>query len=74
LQALVDCIGHNDYPHDFHHTSSMAVTKFILLIWEHLSDHVVSDVKQSPCWAYSMVDETTNMAALSIPLATAWPE
>jgi len=47
----------------------VAVTEFILLISEHLADRIVSDVKQSLCWA-SMVDdddEATNIAALRCP-------
>jgi len=49
LQTLVDRIGHNVRFRDFHHTSSVAVTEFILLISEHLSNRTVSDLKQSPC-------------------------
>jgi len=75
LQNLMDPIGHNDWLRDLHHNSSVAITEFILLISEHLSNRIVSDVKQSPCWA-SMVDETTNIACnvLFIPLATTRPE
>jgi len=64
LQTLVDRIGHNDRLRDFHHTSSVAVTEFILLISEH--NRIVSDIKQSPCWA-SMIEETTNIVALRCP-------
>jgi len=63
LQPLMDRIGHNDRLCDLHHKSSVAVTKFILLISEHLSNHIVPDVKQSPCWA-SMIHETINIAAM----------
>jgi len=58
--------GHNDRFRDLRHNSSVAVTKFILMISRHLSDRIVSDVKQSPCWS-SMVDETTDIAALHCP-------
>jgi len=75
LQNLMDPIGHNDWLRDLHHNSSVAITEFILLISEHLSNRIVSDVKQSPCWA-SMVDETINIACnvLFIPLAATYPE
>ena len=63
LQTLVDRIGHNDRLHDLRHTSSTAVTEFILLISDHLTDRIVADVKQSLCWA-TMVDETTDIATL----------
>jgi len=59
----VDGIGHRDRLRDLRRTSSVAVTEFILLILEQLSNRIVSDVKQSQCWA-SMFDETTNVAAL----------
>jgi len=59
---MVHRVGHNDQLCNLHHSSSVAVTEFILLISEHLSNCIVSDVKQSLCWA-SMVDETTNIAA-----------
>ena len=49
LQTLVDRIGHNDRFRDLRHISSTAVTEFILLISEHLSNHIVSAVKESPC-------------------------
>jgi len=62
----MDRIGHNGQLCNLHHNSSVAVTEFILLIWEHFSNRIVSDVKQSPCWA-SMVDETTDIAALHCP-------
>ena len=62
----MDCIGHNGRLCDLHHNSSVAVTEFILLISEHLSDHIVSYVKQSLCWT-SMVNETTNIAAMCCP-------
>jgi len=58
----MDHVGQNDRLCDFHHNSSVAVTEFIF-ISEHLSNRIVSDVKQSPCWA-SMVDETTNIATI----------
>ena len=61
LQTLVDRIGHNDRLRDLRHISSTAVTEFILLISEHLSNHIVSAVKESSCWA-TMVDETTDIA------------
>ena len=51
LQTLVDRIGHNDRLRDLRHISSTAVIEFILLISEHLSIHIVSDVKKSPFWA-----------------------
>jgi len=61
LQTLVDCTGRNDRLRDLRLTSSVTVTEFILLISEHSNDRIVSEVKQSPCWA-SMVDETTGIA------------
>ena len=63
LQTLVDRIGHNDRLRDLRHTSSTAVTEFILLISNHLTDRIIADVKQSLCWA-NMVDETTDIATL----------
>jgi len=45
LQTLIDHIGRNDRLCDLHHNSSVAVTEFILLISEHLSNRIVSDVK-----------------------------
>jgi len=62
----MDRIVHNDRLCDLHRKSSVAVTEFILLISEHLSNRIVSDVKQSPGWA-SMVGETTNIAAMCCP-------
>ena len=62
----MDRIDHNDRLCDHHHNSPVAVTEFALLISEHLSDRVVSDVKQSPCWA-RVVDETTNIAPSRCP-------
>ena len=62
----MDRVGHNDRHCDLHHNSSVAVTEFILLISEHLSNRIVSAVKQSPCWA-STVHETTNIAAMCCP-------
>jgi len=59
----MDRIGHNDRLCGLHHNSSVTATEFILLILEHLSNRFVSDVKQSRCWV-SMVDETTNIAAM----------
>ena len=56
-------IGHNDRLRDLCHTSSTAVTEFILLISDHLCDRIVSEVKQSPCWA-TMVDDTTDITTL----------
>jgi len=44
----MDRIGHNDRLCDLHHKSYVAVTEFILLISEHLSKRILSDVKQSP--------------------------
>jgi len=61
LQTLLDHPDHIDRLRELHHTTFVAVTEFILLISEHLSDRIVSDVKQSPCWV-SVVDETTDMA------------
>jgi len=49
-----------------HRNSSVGVTEFILLVSEHLSNRIVSDVKQSPYWA-SIVHETTNIAAMCYP-------
>ena len=49
LQTLVDRIGHNDRLRDLSHISSTAVTEFTLLISEHLSNHIDSAVKKSPC-------------------------
>ena len=63
LQTLVRRIGYNDRLRDLRHTSSVAETEFILLIWNHFSNRIVFDVKQSPCWAI-MVDETTDIATL----------
>ena len=63
---MVDRIGHNDRLCDLHHNSSVAVTEFILLISEHLSNRIVSDVKQSP-WLASKVDKTANIAAMCCP-------
>ena len=60
LQILVDHIGRNDRLRDLRHTCLTAVTEFILFISEHLSNHIVSPVKKSPCWA-TMVDETTDI-------------
>jgi len=75
LQTLMDRIGQNNRLCDLHHTSSVAVTKFVLLTSEYLSNHIVSDVKQSPCWS-GMVDETNQYCCnvLFIPLAKNWPE
>ena len=64
LQTLLDRFDHNDRLRDLRHASFVAVIKFSLLISEHMSNRVVSDVKQSPCW---VVDETTNIAALRCP-------
>jgi len=44
LQTLMDRVGHYDRLCDTHHNSSVAVTEFIL-ISEHLSNRIVSDVK-----------------------------
>jgi len=63
---MVDHIGHNDRLCDLHHNRSVVVTELILLISEHLSDSIVSDVQQSPCWA-GVVDETTNIPAMCCP-------
>jgi len=73
LQTLMDRIRHNDRFCDLDHDSSGAVTQFILLTLEHLSNRIVSDVKQSPA---SVVEETTKYCCnvLSIPLPTTWPE
>ena len=61
FQTLVDRISHKDLPRDLRHISSTAVIEFILLISEHLSNHIVSAVKKTPCWA-TMVDEFTDIA------------
>jgi len=66
LQTLVERICHNDRLCGLNHNRSVAVSEFILLISEHLSDRIVSVVNQSPCWA-SMVDETTSIAAMCCP-------
>ena len=63
LQTLVDCICHNERLRDLQHTSSTAVTEFILLISEHFTDRIVSDVKQNSK-KEAMVDETTDIATL----------
>jgi len=73
LQTLVDCIGDNDQLHDLHHTISVPVTEFNLLISEYLGNRIVSDVKQSLCWA-SIVYETTNTAALRCPFHVPQPD
>jgi len=62
----MDRIGQNCRFCNLQRNSSVAVTECILLISEHFSNHIVSDVKQSPRWA-SMVDETTNIAAMCCP-------
>jgi len=59
----MDYIAYNGRLYDLHYNSYVAVTEFILLILEHLSNRIVSDVEQSLCWA-SMVDKTTNIAAM----------
>jgi len=41
----MDHVGHNDQLCDLHHNSSVAVTEFILLFFEHLSYRFVPDVK-----------------------------
>jgi len=74
LANLDDRIGHNDRLRDLHRNSYVAVTEFILLISEHLSNRIVSDVKQSPCWASGLQDNQYCCVVLSIPLVTAWPE
>jgi len=66
LKTLMDRIGHNDRLRHLRHSRFVAVTEFILLISEYLSNRIVSDVKQSPCWV-NMVDEATNIAALCCP-------
>ena len=63
MQTLVNRIGHNNRLRDLRHTSSTAVTEFILLISDHLSNCIVSEVKQSPCLA-TMVDDTTDVTTL----------
>ena len=63
FSTLVVETGLNDCPHDQRHTSSNAVTVFILLISNHLSNCNVSEVKQSPCLA-TMVDGTTDITTL----------
>ena len=63
LQTPVNRIGNNDRLRDLRHTSSTSVSGFILFISEHISDRIVSAVKQSPCWA-TMVDETTDITTL----------
>ena len=50
--------GHNDRLHDLRHTSSTAVTEFILLISDHLSDRIVSEIKLNPCCAIIVDDPT----------------
>ena len=50
-QTLENRIGHNDRLRDLRHISLTAVFEFILLISEHLNNHIVSAVKSSPCWA-----------------------
>jgi len=75
LQTLMDRIGHNDRLCDLHHNSSVAVTGIILLISEHVSNRIVSDVKQSPCWAmYGRRDNQYCCNVMSIPLVATWPE
>ena len=61
LQTLVNRIGHNDRLCDLRYIGSTAVTEFILLISEHLSNHTVFAVKKSLCWA-TMVDDITDIA------------
>ena len=56
-------ISHNDCLHDLCHTSLIVVTELILLISNHLSNCIVSEIKQSPCLA-TMVDDTTDIIAL----------
>jgi len=68
LQTLMDRVGHNDRLRDLHHNSFVAVTEFILLILEHLSNRIVSDVKQSPCWATGWWDNQYCCIVLSIAL------
>ena len=63
LQTLVNRIGSNDRLRDLRHTSSTAVSEFILLISDHLSDCVVSAVKQSPRWS-TLVDDITDITTL----------
>ena len=58
-------MGYDDRLHDVRFISSTIVTDFILLIWEHMSQRIVCDVKQITCWA-SMVDEKTDIAALQL--------
>jgi len=65
----MDRIGHNGRLCDLYHNSFVAVTKFILLISEHLGNRIVSDVKQSPCWAGRRGNQYC-CNVLSIPLAT----
>ena len=74
LPTMMDRIGHNGRLRGLHHNSYVAVTEFILLISEHLSNRIVSDVKQSPCWASGRRDNRYFCSVLSIPLATGWPE
>jgi len=42
MQTMVDRIDHYDRLRDLRHDSSVAVTKFILLILEHFSNRIVS--------------------------------
>jgi len=70
----MDRNSHNDRLRDLYHNSHVAVTEFILLISEHLSNRVVSDVNQSPCWTSGRRDNQYCCIVLSTPLATAWPE
>ena len=63
LQTLVNRIGNSDRLRDLRHINSTAVSEFILLISDHLSDRIVSAVKQSPCWA-TMVQDATNITTL----------
>jgi len=43
LKTLMDRIGHNGQLCNLHHNSSVAVTEFIVLISEHLSNRILSE-------------------------------
>ena len=61
LQALTDKIGKNDLLRDFRHTSSSAVSEFILLISDHITSKILHDVTAAGMFAV-MCDESTDIA------------
>ena len=61
LQELIDTVGNNPVLRDFKHVSSTAISGFLLLISDQITDETMEMIKKAGVYA-TMFDESTDVA------------